>query len=38
VEKIDLGFELIFLETRQPYEFEIPVERIYALGKKINHA
>jgi len=32
------GFELIFLETRQPYEFEISVERIYALGKKIDHA
>jgi len=31
------GFELIFLETRQPYEFEIPVERIYALGKKIGY-
>jgi ubiquinone/menaquinone biosynthesis C-methylase UbiE len=31
------GFELIFLETRQPYDFEIPVERIYALGKKIDH-
>jgi len=28
------GFELIFLETRQPYDFEIPVERIYAIGKK----
>jgi SAM-dependent methyltransferase len=32
------GFELLFLETRQPYDFEIPVERIYALGKKIAHA
>lgn len=31
------GFELIFLETRQPYDFEIPVERIYAIGKKIDH-
>ncbi len=28
------GFELISLETRQPYDFEIPVERIYATGKK----
>jgi hypothetical protein len=28
------GFELISMETRQPYEFEIPVERIYAAGKK----
>jgi len=28
------GFELIFLETRQPYDFKIPVERIYAIGKK----
>ena len=28
------GFELIFMETRQPYDFEIPVERIYAVGKK----
>jgi len=30
------GFKLIFLETRQPYDFEIPVERIYAIGKKID--
>ena len=30
------GFKLIFLETRQPYDFEIPVERIYATGKKID--
>jgi len=28
------GFELISLETRQPYDFEILVERIYAVGKK----
>lgn len=28
------GFELIFLETRQPYDFEIHVERIYAIGRK----
>jgi SAM-dependent methyltransferase len=28
------GFELISIETRQPYDFEIPVERIYAVGKK----
>lgn len=31
------GFELFFLETRQPYDFEIPVERIYAMGKKKGH-
>lgn len=28
------GFELISIETRQPYDFEIPVERVYAIGKK----
>jgi hypothetical protein len=28
------GFELISMETRQPYDFEIPVERIYAVGTK----
>ena len=28
------GFELISLEARQPYDFEIPFERIYAVGKK----
>ena len=32
------GFELTFLETRQPYSFEIPVERIYVIGRKIDHA
>ncbi|MGD8545912.1 MAG: class I SAM-dependent methyltransferase [Candidatus Bathyarchaeota archaeon] len=32
------GFEVIFLETRQPYDFEMPVERIYAIGRKISHA
>lgn len=32
------GFELVFLETRQPYDFEIPVERIYAIGRKIGPA
>ena len=29
-------FELTSVEARQPYDFEIPVERIYALGKKID--
>lgn len=24
------GFELIFMETRRPYDFEIPLERVYA--------
>jgi len=24
-----------FLETRRPYDFEIPVDRIYATGVKI---
>jgi ubiquinone/menaquinone biosynthesis C-methylase UbiE len=28
------GFEAVFLEARQPYDFEIPVERIYAVGRK----
>jgi len=28
------GFEVIFMETRRPYDFEIPVERVYAVGKK----
>jgi len=32
------GFKVIFLETRQPYDFEIPVERIYAIGEKITRA
>ena len=32
------GFRVIFLETRQPYDFEIPVERIYAIGRKIARA
>jgi len=31
------GFDLIFMDTRQPYDFEIPVERIYAIGKKRSH-
>jgi len=30
----DSGFRRIFLETRQPYDFEIPVKRIYASGEK----
>ncbi len=29
------GFKVIFQETRQPYDFEIPVERIYTIGEKI---
>jgi len=32
------GFSVIFLETRQPYDLEIPVQRIYAIAKKIAHA
>ncbi len=32
------GFRVIFLETRQPYDFEISVERIYVIGKKMAHA
>lgn len=28
------GFELTSMETRQPYDFEITVGRIYAVGKK----
>jgi len=31
------GFDLIFMDTRQPYDFEIPVERVYAIGKKRSH-
>lgn len=31
------GFELIFLKIRQSYNFEIPVERIYAIGRKCLH-
>ncbi len=30
-------FELIFLKTREPYDFEIPLKRIYAVGKKRLH-
>jgi SAM-dependent methyltransferase len=30
------SFRLDFLDTRKPYEFEIQVERIYAIGTKIN--
>lgn len=32
------GFKVIFLETRQPYDFEIPVERIYAIGEKTTRS
>lgn len=32
------GFKVIFQEARQPYDFEIPVERIYAIGEKITRA
>ncbi len=32
------GFKVIFLETRQPCDFEIPVERIYAIGEKTTRA
>ena len=28
------GFRVVGLETRRPYDFEIPVERIYATGVK----
>jgi hypothetical protein len=27
-------FRVIFLETRRPYNFEIPVDRIYSIGVK----
>lgn len=30
------NFKLDFLDTRKPYEFEFNVERIYAIGTKIN--
>ncbi|UCE29195.1 MAG: class I SAM-dependent methyltransferase [Candidatus Bathyarchaeota archaeon] len=29
------GFRIILSETRQPYEFEIPNERIYTIGEKL---
>ena len=29
------GFRIILSKTRQPYEFEIPNERIYAIGEKL---
>jgi SAM-dependent methyltransferase len=28
------GFKVVSLKTRQPYDFEIPVDRIYAIGEK----
>jgi len=28
------GFELVFFETRNPYDYEIQNERIFAIGKK----
>jgi len=31
----DAGFSIDFLETRKPYDFEMKVERIYAIGTKI---
>ncbi len=30
------NFRLDFLDTRKPYEFEFNVDRIYAIGTKIN--
>ena len=32
----DNGIEIDFLETRQPYDFEFNVDRIYAIAKKNN--
>jgi len=32
------GFKVVSLKTRQPYDFEIPVDRIYAIGEKIASA
>lgn len=32
----DSGFELVFIETRNPYDFEIRNDRISAIGKKIS--
>lgn len=29
------GFKVIFLQTRKPYDFEIPVDRIYVIGEKV---
>lgn len=28
------GFDLLFLETRNPYDFEINNRRIFAIGRK----
>jgi ubiquinone/menaquinone biosynthesis C-methylase UbiE len=28
------GFKVLFQETRQPYDFEISIERIYTIGEK----
>jgi len=30
------GFSLEFIEQRQPYDFEISNERIYAIGSKTS--
>jgi len=32
----DNGFELVFIETRNPYDFESRNNRIFAIGRKIN--
>jgi len=31
-------FRVVSLETRRPYDFEIPVDRIYATGIKVERA
>ncbi|MBE0655661.1 MAG: methyltransferase domain-containing protein [Bacteroidales bacterium] len=30
------GFELVYFESRKPYDFEIQYDRIIAIGRKIN--
>ena len=32
------GFTAVSVKTRQPYDFEIPVDRIYAIGEKTGSA
>jgi len=31
------GFECVFAETREPYDFEIPVRRVYVIARKAGN-
>jgi hypothetical protein len=31
----DTGFRITYVEIRKPYDFEIQVSRIYAIGEKM---